>query len=108
MPNNSGRGEVVVTGMGVVTPLGLDLPSTWRGMIAGVSGVRAITAFDPSGLGVRIAGGIAEDGVYASRLLGRPTQTRREHFALRALDEALASAGLDDVGLAAGNLGIFS
>ena len=42
-----GERRVVVTGMGAVTPLGLDVETFWRRLIEGQSGVRAITAFDP-------------------------------------------------------------
>jgi len=48
--------RVVVTGMGLVTPLGKDVTSTWAGMVAGRSGVSTIEAFDPSRLSVRFAG----------------------------------------------------
>ena len=100
--------DVVVAGMGLVTPLGADLASTWQRLLAGASGVRAITAFDAKGMGTQIAGEIAADHVYASRLLRRDTRTRREHFAFRALDEALASAGLQGQGLGGASLGIFT
>jgi 3-oxoacyl-[acyl-carrier-protein] synthase II len=48
--------RVVVTGMGCVTPLGNDLPTTWSALKAGKSGIGTITRFDPSRLDVRIAG----------------------------------------------------
>ena len=48
--------RVVITGMGVVTPLGNDLKSFWRNLIAGVSGVGRITAFDVSDYDCKIAG----------------------------------------------------
>jgi 3-oxoacyl-[acyl-carrier-protein] synthase II len=47
--------RVAVTGIGAVTPLGLDAPSTWRAAIAGESGIDWIRAFDADGLPVRIA-----------------------------------------------------
>jgi len=47
--------RVVVTGMGVISPLGLDVPSTWQGLIAGKSGVDYISLFDTSDFGVKIA-----------------------------------------------------
>ncbi|HTE86562.1 MAG TPA: beta-ketoacyl synthase N-terminal-like domain-containing protein, partial [Dehalococcoidia bacterium] len=43
MPN-----RVVVTGIGAVSPVGLDAASTWEALIAGRSGVARITLFDPS------------------------------------------------------------
>jgi 3-oxoacyl-[acyl-carrier-protein] synthase II len=47
--------RVAVTGIGAVTPLGLDVPSTWRAATAGESGIDWIRAFDADGLPVRIA-----------------------------------------------------
>ncbi len=48
--------RVAVTGVGAVTPLGLDVPSTWRAAQAGESGVGWISTFETDGLPVRIAG----------------------------------------------------
>ncbi len=50
--------RVVVTGLGAVSPLGLDAESTWAGVITGRSGVGPITAFDASGLATRIAASV--------------------------------------------------
>src|SRR5215470_9987930 len=47
--------RVVVTGMGLVTPLGIGLARNWNSLIAGVSGVSAIQSFEVSDLPVRIA-----------------------------------------------------
>ena len=48
--------RVAVTGIGAVTPLGLDAPGTWRAALAGESGIDWISTFDTDGLPVRIAG----------------------------------------------------
>jgi 3-oxoacyl-[acyl-carrier-protein] synthase II len=48
--------RVAVTGVGAVTPLGLDVPSTWAAARAGESGIDWISAFDTDGLPVRVAG----------------------------------------------------
>ena len=48
--------RVAVTGLGAVTPLGLDAPSTWAAAKAGTSGIGFIETFDASGFPVRIAG----------------------------------------------------
>jgi 3-oxoacyl-[acyl-carrier-protein] synthase II len=45
----------VVTGLGAITPIGNDVPTFWRNLTAGVSGVGPITQFDPADLEVRIA-----------------------------------------------------
>ena len=47
--------RVVVTGIGVISPLGLDVPSTWQGLVSGRSGIDRITLFDPEPLGSKIA-----------------------------------------------------
>jgi len=47
--------RVVVTGLGAVTPLGLDVPGSWADMLAGRSGVGPVTRFDPKDLATRIA-----------------------------------------------------
>jgi 3-oxoacyl-[acyl-carrier-protein] synthase II len=48
--------RVVVTGLGIVSPLGNDLASSWDGVINGRSGIGAVTHFDASGMTTRIAG----------------------------------------------------
>jgi beta-ketoacyl-acyl-carrier-protein synthase II len=50
------RRRVVVTGVGAMTPLGLSLDDTWRGLLTGESGIGRITQFDASGLPSQIAG----------------------------------------------------
>jgi 3-oxoacyl-[acyl-carrier-protein] synthase II len=47
--------RVVVTGLGLVTPVGNDVESTWQGMLAGRSGAASITKFDPAKQQVRFA-----------------------------------------------------
>ena len=46
---------MVVTGLDVVTPIGVELDGFWKAALAGVSGVRRITHFDPEGLPTQIA-----------------------------------------------------
>ena len=48
--------RVVVTGVGAVTPVGLDAPSTWAALLEGQSGVGKVTQFDASDYPVQIAG----------------------------------------------------
>jgi 3-oxoacyl-[acyl-carrier-protein] synthase II len=52
--------RVVITGMGAVTPLGLDVDSTWAGIRSGRSGIGPITLFDAAGFDTRIAGEVRE------------------------------------------------
>ena len=47
--------RVAVTGIGMVTPLGNDVASTWNALLSGESGVREIAGFDASGFPTRIA-----------------------------------------------------
>jgi len=50
------RRRVVITGLGLVTPLGIGVPKTWSAILSGQSGVGPITRFDASDYPVRIAG----------------------------------------------------
>ena len=87
--------RVVVTGMGMVTPLGNDVAATWAGMVSGRSGVATITAFDPSRLSSRIAGEVKDFD--SSHVLDRKDQRRIDRyiqFGLVAAREAMDQAGL--------------
>ena len=89
--------RVVVTGLGATTPLGGDVASTWAAMLAGRSGVQALTDDWAQDLPVRIAGTAAAD---PAEVIGR-VQARRmdrcEQFALVAAREAWADAGQPEV-----------
>jgi len=50
--------RVVITGLGAITPVGLNVPDTWSNILNGVSGVRPITSFDVSKYGTRFGGSI--------------------------------------------------
>jgi len=54
-PSYNGRRRVVITGLGMVSPLGNDVESSWQSLIAGESGAAEITAFDHSDYGVHFA-----------------------------------------------------
>jgi 3-oxoacyl-[acyl-carrier-protein] synthase II len=87
--------RVVVTGMGALTPLGLDVATTWQAMVAGRSGVGPITQFDPSRLTTHIAAEVK--GFDASPVLDRKDQRRNDRyvqFALVAARQAMDQAGL--------------
>jgi 3-oxoacyl-[acyl-carrier-protein] synthase II len=88
--------RVVVTGIGVLTPLGSDLSTFWDALIHGQSGVRKITQFDASDLPCQIAGEVPdyrpEDymPLKEARRLSRASQ-----FGLAAAQKAIADSGLD-------------
>src|SRR5438094_458490 len=58
--NNGGRRRVVVTGVGMITPLGATVEKTWEGIRAGRSGIGRITRFDTTGLETTIAGEVRD------------------------------------------------
>ena len=87
--------RVVVTGMGMVSALGNAVQSTWDGLVAGRSGVRTISTFDPTRLDSQMAGEVREFD--SSHVLDRKDQRRTDRyiqFGLVASREALDQAGL--------------
>ena len=71
--------RVVVTGIGLVTPLGSDRETTWKNLINGKSGIDYIGAFDAEGFESRIAGEVRDFD--ASNILGRRQAKRMDRFA---------------------------
>ncbi len=89
--------RVFVTGLGATTPVGGDVASTWDGMLAGRSGVRAIEDERFELLPVRFAGQVAVDpGAVLDRVEARKLD-RNQQLALIASREAWADAGSPDV-----------
>ncbi len=87
--------RVVITGIGVISPVGLDLPTAWQNLVAGRSGIRPITAFDTTDYDVRIAGEAhGFDAVNYMTAKEARRADRFTHFALAALQEALAQSRL--------------
>lgn len=94
---STGARRVVVTGMGTVTPLGNDVPTFWSRLVRGESGVRTITAFDPSRVPSRVAGEVVDFD--PSHVLDRKEIRRNDRytqFALVAAREAMSQAGLPE------------
>ena len=91
------RTQVVVTGIGAVTPLGSSLKKFWDGLKAGDSGVRRITLFDPSDMPCQIAGEIPDfDAIdFMDRKLAR-RMPRAAQIALAAAVQAVEDAGLPE------------
>lgn len=89
--------RVVVTGIGVLTPVGNDLSTFWQSVASGQSGVDCITAFDASGYDCRIAGEVKNfnPGLYFKN----PKDVRRNdrycQFAMAASKMAVTDSGVD-------------
>ncbi len=89
--------RIAVTGIGTVSPLGLDAPTTWSAALAGQSGIDWISAFDTDGLPIRIAAEVKgfDPQQVASAKDARKLE-RNVLFALSAAREALDDSGLED------------
>jgi 3-oxoacyl-[acyl-carrier-protein] synthase II len=94
--------RVVVTGLGLVTPLGDGVEANWRRLTAGESGIRAIDRFEVGDLPSRVAGMVpakdAPDGFDADRYLAPKEQRKISLFiiyAIAAAAQAVRDAGLD-------------
>jgi 3-oxoacyl-[acyl-carrier-protein] synthase II len=92
----TGRRRVVVTGLGVISPVGNDVASSWEALLAGRSGIGPITRFDASGLGCRIAGEVKnfDLSAYIS-----PKEARRMdafiHYGIAASVQAIKDSGIE-------------
>ncbi len=87
--------RVVITGLGAVTPLGHDVPTTWSNVIAGRSGAGPITQFDAAGYKTQFACEVKDFDV--SPLVGKKEARRMDRFTQFAV--AAAKQALDDSGL---------
>src|SRR5687767_15377349 len=88
--------RVVVTGIGAVTPLGLDVPTLWSALLSGRSGIRRITSFDASAFDTKIAGEVQDFD--PARYFDRKEVRRADRFAqlaVAAATEAVEDAKLD-------------
>jgi len=88
--------RVAIVGLGAVTPLGNDVPSSWETALAGRSGVALVTQFDTAEMKTQIAAEVKEfdPTQYMDRREARRTD-RFLHLALAAAKEAVADSGLD-------------
>jgi 3-oxoacyl-[acyl-carrier-protein] synthase II len=96
--------RVVVTGLGLVTPLGGDVETTWENLIAGRSGIAPITRFDVSDHKAKIAGEVKpkdhEFGFDPDKRVDHKVQRQVDPFIVYAIDaagQALEDAGLADM-----------
>lgn len=103
--------RVVVTGMGAISPVGLDVEATWQNLISGRSGVAHVTSFDASGLKVTFGAEVKgfDPTLYMSAKEARRTD-RFVQFAVAAAKQAVAQASLtvdeedaDEVGVIFGS-----
>ncbi|MBX7252609.1 MAG: hypothetical protein K1X50_11555, partial [Candidatus Promineofilum sp.] len=92
-----GRPRVVITGMGMISPLGHSVEESWANLLAGVSGIGPITQFDATDLATRIAGEVKDfnardhmDFKEARRM------SRASQLTVAAARMALADAGLPE------------
>ncbi|ANH40126.1 3-oxoacyl-[acyl-carrier-protein] synthase 2 [Nocardioides dokdonensis FR1436] len=88
--------RVVVTGLGVTSPVGGDVPSTWDALVNGRSGVRPLTQDWAETLPVRIAGSAAVDPAGVLERVKARRWDRSTQLAMVAATEAWADAGLSD------------
>ena len=88
------RRRVVVTGMGIISPLGIGVEENWSAIINGKSGIGPITRFDTGSFPVRFAGEVT--GFDAERYMGHKEVKKMDrfiHFAVAASDYALKDSG---------------
>ena len=81
--------RIVITGIGLVSPVGLDTASSWAALLEGRSGITEITAFDASDLPIRVAGevkGFEADGLMPAKDVRRTD--RNVLLAMAAAKEA--------------------
>ncbi|MDR2189487.1 MAG: beta-ketoacyl-ACP synthase II [Azonexus sp.] len=95
------RRRVVITGLGLISPVGNNVEEGWRNIVAGVSGIAPITRFDAANFPVRFAGEVKNFDVthYISAKDAR-RMDRFIHYGLAAGIEAVRDAGLDQEGAA--------
>jgi len=99
--------RVVVTGLGIISPVGNDLNTAWENILAARSGITRITHFDPSALPSQIAGEVK--GFDVARHLSAKEARRYDtfiHYGLVATAEAVKNAGLDTRALDADRIGV--
>jgi 3-oxoacyl-[acyl-carrier-protein] synthase II len=93
--------RVVVTGIGAFTPLGLDMATTWQGLIAGKSGIDYITLCDPAPLEVKFAGEVK--GFEPTNYIGRKEARRMDRFAQLAVAAGLQAVQQSGIQVSAAN-----
>ena len=104
------RRRVVVTGVGLVTPLGTEIETVWRRLLAGESGTDYITLFDASNFPTKISAEVRDWDV--SDVGEDPEdwkfQGRHTHFAVGAGKKAVADSGIEDAKVDPTRFGIYT
>jgi len=98
---NYGARRVVVTGMGIASPLGVGVEHVWKRLVAGCSGIGSIQSFDTTDLGAKIAGQVpagtrADGGLTLGEWVPQKDQKKMDrfiHLALVAATEAVEDSG---------------
>jgi len=108
---NDVKNRVVVTGMGTICPLGLDIATTWEGLIAGKSGIDYITLFDPAPCKTKFAGEVK--GFEPTNYVSRKEARHMDRFAqlsvaasIQAVEHSgiqINSANQDNIGIVVGS-----
>ncbi|HQQ35990.1 MAG TPA: beta-ketoacyl-ACP synthase II [Rugosibacter sp.] len=101
------RRRVVVTGLGLVSPVGNSVPEAWENIIAGKSGIAPITRFDASALSVRIAGEVK--GFDVTAYLSAKEARRMDtfiHYGMAAGIQAVRDSGLEVTDANADRIGV--
>src|SRR5450631_3564353 len=102
--------RIVITGMGAVTPLGLDVPTTWANLITGKSGVSTITSWDASKYDCRFAAQV-KDFEPRRHFFNEKDARRADRYsqlAMAAAKEAVRHAGLDPKKLQLDRVGVLA
>lgn len=99
--------RVVITGMGIVTPVGNDFPTTWNNLINGVCGIAPVTSFDTTDLPAKLAGEVKGFDPIAAGV-DKAFAKRNDRFALYAMAAAIeAMKGNEDLQLDPTRLGVY-
>ena len=88
--------RVVITGLGIISPVGIGIPTVWQNIVAGKSGITKITHFDASSMAAQIAGEVKDFDV--TQFLSAKDARRMDrfiHFGLVAGMEAFKDSGLE-------------
>ena len=99
--------RVVVTGLGMIAPVGFDIPSCWDNVVAGKSGIQPITHLDIEPFSVRFGGPIY--GFDVEQYIPKKEARKMDkfiHYGVAAADQAIKDAGIEVTDQNAGRIGV--